>query len=728
MQLDAAPLAEAVRFAEAHETPWPRDLRAHIESGYFEPPPHNEILGPIRARGAPNGLILRHGEPIASWGDTRQVDFSFSVAKSYLSLLAGVAMADGLIGDLDEAVRRTVDDGDCDGGGFDGPHNGAITWRHLLQQTSEWSGTLFGKSDVIDHNRCLATEGRGATKGERRTLHAPGTFWEYNDVRVNRLSLALLRRFRRPLPEVFAERIMHPIGASNDWRWHGYRTSSVEIDGRVICSVAGGTHWGGGIEIHAQDQARIGRLMLQRGRWNGTQVLPEAWIAQSVTPCALNPTYGLLWWLNTRRLRYPHAPEDSVFAVGAGGNLTWIDPRNEIVAVLRWIDPAAVDGFIARVLGTPRSLRSSDALFRLQETHRCHGSPVASRAIVAIPARDEADRIGPCLFALNQQTQPPDAVVLLLNNCTDGTETIARTIAPALRYRLDIVSQDLPPSQANAGHARRQAMELAADRVGPGSVLLTTDADSVVPPDWVFRNFYALRQGADIVCGRAIIDPVEAALIPAALHADDALECRLIGLLDDLAWTLDPEPHDPPARHTEASGASLAVRTEAFHRVGGIPAIPAGEDRAFVRALWLMDAHVRHDPAIRVTVSGRIVGRAPGGMADAIRRRMVRQDEFTDDQVEPASDAFRRYGLRQRVRRARSSSVDSALARDLAISPATLTLALAHRFFGTAWAAVESASPVLQRHRVRFVDLPQEIAAAEALLDQLALPETLAAE
>ncbi len=345
MPLDAAPLVEAVRFAEAHETPWPRDLRAHIDGGYFERPPHNEILGPIRARGAPNGVVLHRGERIASWGDTRQVDFSFSVAKSYLSLLAGVAVADELIGDLDEVVRRTVDDG-----GFDGAHNGAITWRHLLQQTSEWSGELFGKSDVIDHNRSLATEGRGATKGKRRELRAPGTFWEYNDVRVNRLSLALLRRFRRPLPDVFAERIMRPIGASEDWRWHGYRTSSVEIDGRMIESVAGGTHWGGGIEIHAEDQARIGQLVLQGGRWGHVQVLPEAWIAQSVMPCALNPNYGLLWWLNTQGLRYPHAPEDSVFAVGAGGNITWIDPRNEIIAVMRWIDPAAVDEFIERVL------------------------------------------------------------------------------------------------------------------------------------------------------------------------------------------------------------------------------------------------------------------------------------------------------------------------------------------------------------------------------------------
>ena len=217
-----------IDFALSHETPWPRDLRAHLEAGFFEPPPDNELLGSIHPRGGPNGLILRGGSMVAHWGNMRQVDFTFSAAKSYLSLLAGIAVADGLIAELDEPVGRTVDDG-----GFDGPHNGAITWRHLLQQTSEWEGTLFGKSDIVDRNRNLAVEGKGR-KGDARPLRPPGTFWEYNDVRVNRLALALLRRFRRPLPEVFAERIMRPVGASSDWSWHGYRTSMVEIDGRMI--------------------------------------------------------------------------------------------------------------------------------------------------------------------------------------------------------------------------------------------------------------------------------------------------------------------------------------------------------------------------------------------------------------------------------------------------------------------------------------------------------------
>ena len=337
-------LNDAAAFAAEHETPWPRDLRAHLESEFFEPAPDNEIIGPIRARGAPNGLIMRHGHTAASWGDTRQVDFTFSVAKSYLSLLAGIAWTDGLIPDLDARVGDSVHDG-----GFDGPHNGAITWRHLLQLTSEWEGTLFGKSDAIDRNRRVASEGRGP-KGTR-ALGAPGSVWEYNDVRVNRLSLALLRLFRRPLPEVFAERIMCPIGASETWAWHGYRASQVEIDGRMIESVSGGTHWGGGMEIHAEDQARIGVLMLNRGVWDGRRLLPEAWIAESLTPCPLNPLYGLMWWLNAGRIRVPGASERSFFASGAGGNQTWVDPDMGIVAVVRWMDPAAMSGCAERVRG-----------------------------------------------------------------------------------------------------------------------------------------------------------------------------------------------------------------------------------------------------------------------------------------------------------------------------------------------------------------------------------------
>ena len=347
-RFDVVRLAAAVAFAEAHEIPWQRDLRAQLEAGNFEPPPDNEIIGPVSPRGGPNGLLLRHGKLVASWGDTRRVDMTFSVAKSYLSILAGIAVADGLVADLDEPVGRTVHDG-----GFEGAHNGAVTWGQMLQLTSEWEDSLFGKSEQIDRNRSLASEAAGrpaGAKGAARPLQAPGTYWEYNDVRVNRLSLALLRRFGRALPEVFAERVMRPIGASGDWRWEGYRTSFVEMGGRPVQSVSGGGHWGGGVFIHAEDQARVGQLMLNRGLWGGTRILPESWVAASVAPCPLNPHYGLFWWLNSDGGYQPSAPRDSFFAVGAGGNVTWVDPGRGLVAVLRWIDSTKLDAWIGRVL------------------------------------------------------------------------------------------------------------------------------------------------------------------------------------------------------------------------------------------------------------------------------------------------------------------------------------------------------------------------------------------
>lgn len=349
--------------------------------------------------------------------------------------------------------------------------------------------------------------------------------------------------------------------------------------------------------------------------------------------------------------------------------------------------------------------------------------------VVAIPAKDEAQHIAGCLAALNDQYQLPNSVVLLVNNCTDDTEAIARAVAPGMKFHLDVVNCTLPFAQADAGHARRMAMALAAEHAGPHGVLLTTDADSIVPPNWVLSNLTALRQGADLVCGRAVIDQVEAALIPAHLHADDARERRLTALLDDLAWTLDPDPHDPPPRHTEASGASLAVFVEAYQSVGGVPAIPAGEDRAFVDALRGKDARIRHDPRIAVIVSGRIVGRAAGGMAETIRRRLERQDEFTDVALEPADDALRRYSLRRRARMAWiAGPSDPSLAGDLGIGAAKLSHALSQRFFGAAWADVETVSSRVTRRRVRFSDLPAEIIRAEEILSRLRSPDSLAAD
>jgi len=147
---DPTKLEPVVAAVSRSETSWPIEIRPYLEAGFFEPPPFNELLGPTEPRGRPNGLLSRGGRIVARWGDTRRVDMTFSVAKSYLSLIAGLAVMDGLIRDLDEPVGSTVKDG-----GFDGDHDGQITWQHFLQQTSEWEGTLWGKPDQIDRNRVV---------------------------------------------------------------------------------------------------------------------------------------------------------------------------------------------------------------------------------------------------------------------------------------------------------------------------------------------------------------------------------------------------------------------------------------------------------------------------------------------------------------------------------------------------------------------------------------------
>jgi hypothetical protein len=315
---------------------------------------------------------------------------------------------------------------------------------------------------------------------------------------------------------------------------------------------------------------------------------------------------------------------------------------------------------------------------------------------------------------------------LLLNNCIDRTASIANDLSGRVPYQLYIRCHTFPASIVSAGNARRLAMQFAAEIAGPDGILLTTDADAVVANDWIERNLLSLASGADLVCGRVSLDPVEAMRIPLRLHADDALEGELAELLDLIAATLDPDPADPWPRHTEAAGASLAVTVAAFNQAGGIPAMATGEDRAFVEALARVDAHIRHDPTINVTGSGRVYGRAPGGMADTIRRRMQRQDEFTDARLEPSVDAYRRLDFRRRALIAWYTRVtERALAADLGIPDALLQEMLKNRFFGTAWAEIERRSPFLTRRRVRFTELQRQIAYARDLCDQCNVPDLL---
>ncbi len=338
----ATALADAVAFAEANEYTGSRDLRIAILEGFAREPYHY-LAGPTKKRGGPAGMIIKNGYVVAQWGDTHRVDMTFSVTKSYLSTVAGLAIDDGLIRDVDDPVVEYVWDGT-----FEGEHNQGISWDHLLTQSSDWTGELFGMRDWADRP---PREG-GVDDWKMREFNEPGTVYEYNDVRVNVLAYSLLQLWRQPLPMVLKERIMDPIGASSTWRWYGYEHSFTNVDGIMMQSVSGGGHSGGGLFISAEDHARFGLLFLRDGQWEGEQLLSTEWIEAVQQPSSANVNYGYMWWLNQSEgsRHWEDVPEEVYYAAGFGGNYIVVDRENDLVIVTRWLQPSEMGNFVRMVL------------------------------------------------------------------------------------------------------------------------------------------------------------------------------------------------------------------------------------------------------------------------------------------------------------------------------------------------------------------------------------------
>lgn len=338
--LNEKKLNEAVNFAKSNEYSGSRDLRIAILKG-FEREPFHQISGPTKKRGGPAGIILKNGYIVQKWGDIKRVDMTFSVTKSFLSTVAGLAVDNHLIESTEDKVSSYIWDGT-----FAGEHNSKISWKHLLQQNSDWSGELWGGKDWADRP---PKEG-GLDEWKFRELNEPGTVMEYNDVRVNVLAYALTQVWRTPVPLVLKEHIMDKIGASTTWRWFGYDNAWTVIDGIKMKSVTGGGHSGAGIFISAEDMARFGLLFLNNGKWNSEQLLSEAWIREAITPSVPNPNYGYMWWLNNKGDRHWEGlSEDIYYAAGFGGNFIVIDKANDLVVITRWLEPSKMSDLMGLI-------------------------------------------------------------------------------------------------------------------------------------------------------------------------------------------------------------------------------------------------------------------------------------------------------------------------------------------------------------------------------------------
>ncbi|TDB63357.1 serine hydrolase domain-containing protein [Arundinibacter roseus] len=359
--MSATKLAELVAYAQAQESAAPRNMEIS-QAQTFGKEPFGEGTGPFETRGDPTGLVIRRGYVVAEWGDPLRCDMAHSVTKSFLSTVVGLAVDRQLIRNVQDSVAPYVPPIELYTPAqvqrpaellgtpellrpFDSPHNRSLSWDHMLRQTSDWEGTLWGKPEWAD--RPSATPADWQT----RARQTPGSVYEYNDVRVNALALAATSVWRRPLPQVLKELIMDPIGASNTWRWTGYRNSWIVLDGQAVQAVSGGGHWGGGMFIHAYDMARYGLLTMHKGRWNGRQLLSEQWIRQATTPTKAQPTYGYMnFFLNTDKKFLPSAPELAFVHIGNGTNMIYVDPEHELVMVVRWIDNKAMDGVVKKLL------------------------------------------------------------------------------------------------------------------------------------------------------------------------------------------------------------------------------------------------------------------------------------------------------------------------------------------------------------------------------------------
>jgi CubicO group peptidase (beta-lactamase class C family) len=360
--LDSSALQDAIRFAREKESTAPRDQELAQAESFGKAEPFDEGIGPFKDRGEPTGLVIYKGYIVAEWGDPARVDMTNSVTKSFLSTVVGLAVDQGLIQRVTDTVAPYIPPIEVynpanifrapeDLGKpqllypFSSAHNRLLTWDVLLRQTSDWEGTLWGKPDWAD--RPVGKPGEWLT----RPRNAPGTVWKYNDVRVNALALAATCVWRQPLPQVLRTYIMDPIGASNTWRWNGYRNAWIVLDGQPVQSVSGGGHWGGGMFINAFDMGRFGLLALHHGNWKGRQLISDAWVRQALTPTSAQPTYGYMnWFLNTDRKLLPSAPLTSFVHIGNGTNFIYVDPEHDLVAVVRWIENDAMDGMVQRIL------------------------------------------------------------------------------------------------------------------------------------------------------------------------------------------------------------------------------------------------------------------------------------------------------------------------------------------------------------------------------------------
>jgi hypothetical protein len=359
-------------------------------------------------------------------------------------------------------------------------------------------------------------------------------------------------------------------------------------------------------------------------------------------------------------------------------------------------------------------------------------------AIVAIPAKNEAERIFACLAALATQRDRRGApipencfeILVFANGCNDATAEVAEACAGACPYPIIVMQENPSAEVSSAGWARKRALDSAADHLRRASrgdaLLLTTDADSCVSPTWIDETLRAFAEGVDCVAGYVDAHPAEIFGLGPRFLRRARLEDEYLRIIAEIYAICDPRSHDPWPNHRVSSGASLAVALRAYDAVGGLPERPLGEDVALTHALECAGFKVRHTMAVQAYTSCRFDGRARGGAADTMRHRHAVDDAPCDDDVEPAFQAARRALCKGALRRLcargllHADDLSPWLGTSLRAERETLSRLGSEGRFEEFWTRFVSASPSLNRCIVlRPADLPWQIERGRMILRRL---------
>lgn len=271
-------------------------------------------------------LVLKDGDVVFEeyWltGGRDVTWLSMSVAKSFVSALVGIAVADGDIETIQDPVTKYVPE--LAGSAFEG-----VAIKDILQMSSgaSWNEDYSNPdSDINRFGRIFALGGSlNAFAGTLERERTPGTYNLYNSTETQVLGMLLVNVTGRTITDYMQEELWHPLGAESQAYW------LLDSEGMEMAF--------GGMNATARDYAKIGELFRQDGQFNGQQIVPAEWVSASVTPDAPhlmpgkdNPAsdfelgYGYQWWV-------PEGDEGEYSAIGVYNQFVFVNPTRDTVIV-----------------------------------------------------------------------------------------------------------------------------------------------------------------------------------------------------------------------------------------------------------------------------------------------------------------------------------------------------------------------------------------------------------